>query len=165
MKILFTVSVVLNLVCVGIGAGAVVKSLSHKPWKEMREDLTPEARDALKGHFKNTREQVGPMVQQTKNIQKDLVSILNQPEFDRTAFDIKAEELSVMMGQLSGHKIKSMGDLAESLSYEDRQVMVKKFEKMLSRSLKSRGHRKPNKDNHAERSPRSSSAPSVPRAE
>lgn len=139
MKIIVTASVLLNLVFISIGAGVVMKSVSHKPWKEMREDLTPEARTALKQHSKTTRADIRPVVEQAKVLQKDLVKILNQEEFDRAAFDAKSSELGDIMGQMSQHKMTSMGDLAESLSYDDRKIMVQKFEKMLSRGMKPRG--------------------------
>ncbi len=129
MKIIFTVSVILNVLLLGAAGGLAYKHGSDKPYHAIHADMSPEGRNVVARAMQNAFRDGREVMQEARAIKKDIRAILTAPEFDAQAFDAKAEELHDIMSAMGHKRIDVTKDLAAQLSQEDRKVLAEKFSK------------------------------------
>ena len=96
IKILFTISVLLNVILIGLVAGHSVKRWSDHPMERAMKEMSPEGRHIvarkLQSAFRYGRDEMKKM----RATKKELKNILMAEEFDAEAFEEAAEKMSKM---------------------------------------------------------------------
>lgn len=136
MKLVFTVSVLLNIVLVAVGAGMLYRYAQGIP---IPGTMSPDARNFVARTYQNGREEVKPLITEVKARRKKVETILQSDDFNRKAYDAAVDDLLETQGKIARHRADTMGRALNELSPEDR----KKFSKEILVNLSpSRHHRK-----------------------
>lgn len=142
LKIIFTVSLLLNLVLIGVGAGAAYKmranfALSPQP-------VSTEVRQKLKRSMKENRAEMRPLFKQMKENKKELRTILTAEEFDASAYRKSMENILDVKDKVARQRAVSMEKVLAELSPSERQKISERFLKRMDGNHKrpSQRHRK-----------------------
>lgn len=148
-KILFTLSVVLNLVLLGVVGGHMAKRYHDTPWNEMKETLAPQTRDLLKASFEGKREKIHALMREMREKKKNMEAIFSAPEFDVAAFDAAVADWQEFNKNTTQGKMESFKAIMAQLPQEERAKLAPRFVNVLTGSMdrKDKGkHAKPHHD-------------------
>ncbi len=141
MKLIFTASVLLNIVLIGVALGLLYKFCQDIP---IARDMSPDARNFVARTYQNGREEVKPLIQEVKARRKNVERILTADEFDRKAYDRAVDDLLATQAKIMRHRADTMGKALTDLTDDDR----KKFSRQVIDGLtpgrpgKGRNHHK-----------------------
>lgn len=130
-KIIFTGSLLLNLLLIGLVGGHVAKRWSDHSMAGIRAQLSPESRNVVGRTFQSTFREIRPLGQEARKARADMVKILSAKEFDQEAFDTAADKLKTLQGDIQDLKIDATREVASQLSVEDRRKMADRMAKMV----------------------------------
>jgi uncharacterized membrane protein len=141
MKLIFTISILLNIVFVGVGAGLLYKFCRDVP---IPGEMSPDARNFVARTYQQGRADVRPLIDEVKARKKKVEAILLADEFNAKAYDAAVDDVLETQGKIARHRADTMSKALEQLSPEDR----KKFSKHILDGLTPgrRGGHKPRKD-------------------
>lgn len=126
VKIIFTISLVLNLLFLG---GAISAYVHHpekvQGWKEVRETLAPETRDLMKVTFKEKKQEVLPLFKEAHKKKQEMKKVMTAKAFDPEAFDGLAIELKSIKADLLDHKLEVIKTVLSKLPQEERAKLAK----------------------------------------
>ena len=142
IKILLSVSLLLNVLVIGAGAGMVYKKWSEHSWASARQDLEPETRNLVGRTFQSAFRDIRPLGNKARRARADMVKILSAKEFDAEKFDLVAQRLSKLSRQIRDKKIEATKAIALQLSAEERRKMAKRMTDMIGGGHEKRVHRK-----------------------
>lgn len=128
MKLIFTISVLLNIVFVGVGAGMLYKFCRDVP---IPGDMSPDARNFVARTYQQGRADVRPLIDEVKARKKKVESILLADQFDAKAYDAAIDEVLETQGKIARHRANTMSKALTELSVDDR----KKFSKSILEGL------------------------------
>ena len=128
MKLIFTISLLLNIVLVGVGTGMFFRYCQDIP---IPGTMSPDARNFVARTYQNGREEVKPLITEVKARRQTVESILTSDQFDRKAYDKAVDDLLDTQGKIMRHRADTMGKALTELSDEDR----KKFSKEILNGL------------------------------
>lgn len=128
MKLIFTISVLLNIIFVGAAAGMFVRFCQDIP---IPGTMSPEARSFVARTYQNGREEVKPLIDEVKARRQKVETILQSDDFNRQAYDAAVDDLLETQGKIARHRADTMGKALTELSSEDR----KKFSKEIINGL------------------------------
>lgn len=118
MKLVFTASLLLNIVLIGIGAGMLFRFCQDVP---IPSDMSPEARHFIARTFQNGREQIKPLIVDVKEQRKKVEALLLAEEFNEKAYNEEVEKLLVAQEKITRKRAEIMGDALLDLPAADRQ--------------------------------------------
>lgn len=124
MKLIFTVSVLLNIVFVGVGAGMLYRYCQDIP---IPGTMSPDARNFVARTYQNGREEVRPLIQEVKARRQKVETILQSDNFDRKSYDSAVDDLLETQGKIARHRADTMGKALDELSPEDRKKFSKEI--------------------------------------
>lgn len=124
MRLVFTVSVLLNIVLVAVGAGMLYRYAQDVP---IPGTMSPDARNFVARTYQNGREEVKPLIQEVKARRKRVETILQSRDFDRKAYDEAVDDLLETQGRIARHRADTMGRALNDLSAEDRRKFSKEI--------------------------------------
>ncbi len=126
MKIVFTASVLLNLLLAGIMAGYAVKCRSPDPWSAApaMAKLSPQGKTLLKDSFDASRATMEQTFRDAKQLREKLNAILQADTFDADAYAAASAALREHQVKIMEQRAKTAGGLAAKLSPEDRRLMA-----------------------------------------
>lgn len=124
MKIIFTVSVLLNIVFTGVAAGMMYRFARELP---IPGQMSPEARHFVARTFQQGREEVKPLISEVKERRKAVEAVLTAREFDRKAYDKAVDRMLDSRDEVSRKRAEIMGRALVDLPYEDRQKFAKRI--------------------------------------
>lgn len=153
MKLIFTISLLLNIVFVGIAAGMYVRMKGDIP---MPRDITPEARQFLSSTFEKGRAEVKPLIGIAKEKRKAVESVITAENFDRAAYDAAVKDMIDARDTIARKKADIMGRALVDLSADERQ----KFAGFILDGLEGR---KGGKGRHHHDTPKDGERPPEPR--
>ena len=140
MRLVFTISILLNIVFVAAGVGMFYRYCQDIP---IPGTMSPDARNFVARTYQNGREEVKPLIAEVKERRKKVETILSSDNFDRKSYDAAVDDLLETQGKIARHRADTMGKALTELSDDDR----KKFSKEIINGLTpGRPHRKRNKD-------------------
>lgn len=135
MKLIFTISILLNIVFAGIGAGLFFKYCRDLP---IPSDLSPDARHYVARTFQEGRADAKPLINEVKKQRKTVEEILIADRFDVAAYKEAVAALLAAQGKMHQHRAATMARAVEKLSAEDR----KKFARRIMEGLDGHRHKK-----------------------
>ena len=130
-KTLLTVSLLLNILLIGVVGGHVYKKWADHPWHEVKKELSPESRNVVGRTFQSAFREIRPLGEEARKARASLVKILSAQEFDEDAFDEAADKLVKIRGDMTALKIQASKDVAKELSVEERKKMANRMAKMI----------------------------------
>ena len=143
LKIIFTLSIILNVLLLGVIAGHTYKKWNDDPIEQAMDEMSPEGRNIvarkIQAAFREGRDEMRSMRQSKKQLQ----SLLTAEEFDASAFEEEALKLHELIKEKGFKRIEITKELAQELSLEDRKVLAKRFSKGFHGGKRSHGGKKP----------------------
>ena len=124
MRLVFTASLLLNIVFVAVGIGMFYRYCQDIP---IPGTMSPDARNFVARTYQNGREEVKPLITEVKARRQKVEDILESDIFDRKAYDAAVDDLLVMQGKIARHRADTMGKALTDLSDEDRQKFSKEI--------------------------------------
>lgn len=139
LKLILTVSIILNIIFISTGLGFFAQSMMHKrgfhKHPEWFQDMRPETRELFKTQMHESRSTFKDNIQHIRSLRQDMANIIGAQAFDEDAFRSKAKEIEDIKEGLSANKIENTISLIKEMSQEERMAFSKGFikEKMSSR--------------------------------
>ena len=125
VKIIFTLSIILNLLLLGLIGGHAMRVRGEpRPWDEMKTALAPETLGVLKTTFKDKRKDIFPLFKEARNIKQQMKSIITAESFDLAAFDAQAKALQDLNVQFSEHRLEALRDILSQLPQAERAKLA-----------------------------------------
>lgn len=139
MKIVFTASVLLNVVLAGLAGGSTYKHWRDDNMRRMELEMSPEGRNIVARTMQKAFTEGKPRMDEARAIKKEIKSILSAQQFDADAFEAQAQKLHEVMSDMGHKRIDVTKELASQLSASDRKILAEKFSKGFHGHDKSRG--------------------------
>lgn len=136
IKIIFTLSVLLNIVLVCAGVAMLCRFGPEIP---MPGGMSPEGRQFISRTYKEGRAEIKPLFKEMKARRAEVEDILTADTFDAGAYDVAVAKMLAARGAVAAKKAETMGRALGELPVEDRR----KFARRILDSLE--GHRPPHK--------------------
>ncbi|PZO86873.1 MAG: hypothetical protein DI626_05355 [Micavibrio aeruginosavorus] len=118
MKAVFTASVLLNILFIGLGAGMLYRFSGEVP---IPPNMSPEARHFIARTYQEGREEIRPMIDEMKRERKVVEGIITAEKFDAAAYDEAVEKLLTTRSEIGQKRADIMGKALEELPSEDRR--------------------------------------------
>lgn len=125
MKLIFTVSLLLNIVFVGTAAGMLYRFAQERI--DIPGDMTPEARSFMARTFQQGREQIRPMIDKVKKERKDVENVIKAEPFDIKAYEKTTGVLLDTRNDISRKRAEIMGEALADLPQKDRDKFARKI--------------------------------------
>lgn len=125
LRIIFTLSILLNVLLLGVLAGSFYKRVysphdGPPPAHAADAKFSPRVAMAMK----ESRQQERALFDQMKDARKDIMDILEAPEFDEAAFIAASEKINKAQQSLVDVRTKATLDLAKNSTVEERKELV-----------------------------------------
>lgn len=124
MKLIFTASVLLNIVFVGVGAGMFFRFCQEIP---IPGQMSPEARHFIARTFQEGREEIKPLIDEVKKERVKVEAVLTAETFDKKAYDAAVSEMLDSRDAISRKRADIMGRALVDLPAEDRREFAKRI--------------------------------------
>ncbi|MCC6597268.1 MAG: periplasmic heavy metal sensor [Alphaproteobacteria bacterium] len=151
IRAIFTFSLILNMLLLGVLGGHAYRKWKHHPWQDVRQELSPTARNQAARIFQNAFRDIRSVGDEARKARAEMVVILSAETFDPEAFDAVAQKLATMRGEMTTLKIAATKEVASTLDVEDRRKMAERMTQVIGGGWEKRVHR--------DRTPRSLNAP------
>jgi uncharacterized membrane protein len=122
-KILFTVSILLNVLLIGAHVGMMVKMRRDNPWHYAHENLSPETQNLVAREFQEARREMGDNMRAFHQARKDLTGILKKDKLDEDAYGEALKRMQDAQQKMTLRKIEMMKDLMAQLPPEEREKL------------------------------------------
>lgn len=119
MKLIFTISVLVNIVLIGAGAGMLYRFCNDR--FDIPGDMSPEARHFIAMTFEQGREQVKPLITEVKSRRAKVEDIITADKFDLKAYTKATDSMLETRDKISRKRAEIMGKTLVDLPAADRQ--------------------------------------------
>lgn len=118
LKLIFTASVLLNVVLLALAAGFMMRFVRYDI--PIPGQMSPDARHFIARHFQEGRDQIKPLIDEAKQHRAAVEEIITAEEFDRAAYDKAVAEMLATRGKISDKRADIMGGALADLPQADR---------------------------------------------
>lgn len=129
MKAFFTVSILLNIMLVGVGGGMAYQHFTHDPADHISREMSPEARHIVARTMQNAFRDGRATMEQAREIKKEVKAVLSAEVFDDQKFMEEAQKMQDIKREMGKRRIEVTRDLAKQLSQDDRKILAERFSK------------------------------------
>jgi len=119
IKIIFTLSLLLNVVLLGVGAGVFYRFCHNDI--AIPGDLSPEARSFIARTFQEGREKVKPLISEVKARRSKVEDVLTADTFDSKAYNKTVSDMLDTRDKISRQRADIMGKALVDLPVADRK--------------------------------------------
>lgn len=144
IKIIFTLSFLLNIILVGVVLGGVYKKRSFHV--NHLAEVSPQTREIFKKHISKNRSEMQKHFEQLKGHKQDIKNIIIAEKFDEQAYSDKMDQILAIKNTMVTQKAKTLGQTLSKLSQEERKEMsthvLRKFSGKRHGKHKGRNHMK-----------------------
>jgi Spy/CpxP family protein refolding chaperone len=133
IKIIFTLSLLLNIALIGVVLGGMYKRYK---WHQPPVELSEKSQKILKDNFQQTRMEMRESFDKIRADGRELQHIITAETFDREAYDEAVSKILKKKDDLAHAKADSMGDVLSRLSVEERQKISKRLVRGLAQAGK-----------------------------
>ena len=153
VKIIFTVSLVVNVFLLGGIGGYLLKDKEQdsSSWRAAKERMSPEARHMMKETFKDRRQDIQGVFKEMRQKKDMMADVLAADVFDSAAYDQVAAELLVLGMKISEHKMETFKMLAVKLPQDERKNFAPMIASHMSGKSSRRRHRDFSKKSYKQR--------------
>ncbi len=132
LKILFTLSVLLNVLLGGALAGGASQRANDTPWKDMKSELSPEAQKQVTEMFEQNWKEMSPMFRAAGQERKNMTAIISAENFNEKDFDEAARRMHALQNKITDRKMEATKKLVATLPAEDRKKLAGQIAKSFS---------------------------------
>ncbi|MCE9625129.1 MAG: periplasmic heavy metal sensor [Deltaproteobacteria bacterium] len=134
LKIIFGISLALNLLLIGMTVGFFFKGCRRPPPHfppppELRGTLSPEHERLFSEAMRSLHEKNRDTADKIDATRREILQILTSPRFDATAYQAKTGQLHELHGQMQAQMAQVVMELASQLNAEERQSLAGLLEK------------------------------------
>lgn len=128
IKILFTLSLVLNFLLIGAAAGVIAKRFKE-PWPEK---LSDHGQSVVRSVIRERIKEFLPLRVEVFKKKRQMYKLLAEDDFDPLAYDVLAQEISSLKSQFEQKKAEAMKDVIVGLSDEERKEFSREMAEKIS---------------------------------
>lgn len=118
MRVIFTLSLVLNVLFIAVGAGLLYKFCRDDI--RIPHNMSPDARHFMARTFQEGREQVKPLIEDVKSRRAAVEEIITAEVFDADAYAKAVEPMLDTRDKISRKRAEIMGKALSELPHADR---------------------------------------------
>lgn len=126
-KILFTLSIVMNFVLLGVTGGYAVRAMHKSPWQMASKELSPQSREMVSHMFEKMHAETKPIMEEMNRARQELRNVMMQDEFNQKNFDKCMTHLHDLKMKMGEKFAATTREVVTSLPAEERQKMADKF--------------------------------------
>jgi len=126
IKLFFTLSLILNVIFVGVGLGLLYRFCVDMPMP-IPADMSPEARHFIAKTFQDGREQTKPLIEKIKSKREVVEDIITAEKFDAKAYDKAVADMLETRDEISKKRASIMGEALKELPAADRERFAKRI--------------------------------------
>lgn len=124
IKIIFTISLLLNLALIGVVGGGVWKRWNHPmPFQEASD----ETRALFKQAFENNRDAMRADIDALRTARPALEKIITAQDFNRAAYDAEINTILKVRSGMEQRRAQVLGDILAQLPAAERQKIAPKM--------------------------------------
>lgn len=127
LKLFFTLSVILNVLLLGVSAGMALHRPMGPGWDKVQEQLSPETRQKMAAEFQQAHKDIRPLADKAKAAREEIVEALSNEEFSEPQFDTAIGNLREAQRNIMDYKIAATKRLAAELPPEERKKLASHF--------------------------------------
>ncbi|MCB1681518.1 MAG: periplasmic heavy metal sensor [Rhodospirillales bacterium] len=128
MKILFTLSVLVNLLLAGLIIGHSAKRWHHGwPPQPYTESLSGGSADLIRQAFNDERKGFLPLIEEMRGVKAEMMAAVSGEQFDEEAFDSATLKMKDTMEKMTTQRFALLKSLAGQLPKDDRVKFTDKF--------------------------------------
>ncbi len=128
MKLVFTLSVLANLLLAGLMIGHSAKRWGGPPPAlPSAENLSAESAALIRKVFEEERAGLQPLIDEMRGVKSDLMHAVSAETFDTQAFDKAARKMKGTLGKMTAQRLDMFKSVSEQLPQEDRVKFADKF--------------------------------------
>jgi uncharacterized membrane protein len=129
VKLAFLVSLVLNLLLLGVILGQVPRGLEATPTRQQRmEEALKKVPEPTQSRFREKFAQIrassDPLRQQIDEARAETLRLLSAEPFDEAAYDRQVSKIEELRGEMFKRMGQSMKQTAKELSPEERRMLA-----------------------------------------
>jgi uncharacterized membrane protein len=129
-KFLFIVSIVLNVLFVGLLLGALPHRFGpdfsrRERMESALQELPEPTRSQVRDKMKQARADAGPFIDQIRDARTEAVRILTAEPFDETAYDTQVNKIVDLRVEMTKRMAATFKEAAKSLPPDQRGVLAK----------------------------------------
>ena len=143
LRIIFTLSVLLNMLLIGVVAGACYKRMDGPPRFSSSD---PQFNHKMAKAMMEARNGQEALHKDMKDARKELVSVLSAPDFSEDAFKVASEKVEKAQEALSRARNEATLKMAKEMTPAERQQMAKHMLAMSERYKRSRDSDRPRRE-------------------
>jgi uncharacterized membrane protein len=137
IKILFTVSILLNVLLLGLSGGMASGWMRWHEWNKgdwdsVKSNLSPETHSIMEREFQDMRRSMKELGRESREARENIASVLSQPDYSEAALDDALQRLEAAQRNIMDHKIAATKKLVAEVSVEDRRKMAEHLSRSLS---------------------------------
>lgn len=144
LKVIFTLSLLLNVLLIGVVAGACYKRMDGPP--RFSESRNPQFNHKMAQAMMEARKGQEALYKDMKDARKELVSVLSAPDFSEDAFKAASEKVEKAQEALSRARNEATLKMAKEMTPEERQQMAKHMQAMSERYKRQRDSDRPRRE-------------------
>lgn len=127
VKVIFTLSVMLNVLLLGLGGGYAYKKMNDKPWHQAQKNMPPDIQAMMEKNYQAMRANMETLNAQSQQAHEELGALLKSKQFDPQRFDQIASRISDLRKKMGDERMRATRTLVVQLSPEQRQKMADHF--------------------------------------
>ena len=121
IKIIFTFSLLLNVLLIGVVGAGMYKRYQATDFSQSRIADNPNIKNVVKKAVIENRSQARANMKEMRSRLSALKDVIEAKDFDRAAYDAQVSKILSGRNDMAKIKAKAMGDALSDLSYEERQ--------------------------------------------
>ncbi|MGQ0526901.1 MAG: periplasmic heavy metal sensor [Alphaproteobacteria bacterium] len=119
-KAIFTASIILNILLLGIIGGMAYKKHHSPHWQSFKESLSPETQALVQEHFDQGRADIRPLLSELMKEREQMVATMSTEPFDASKFDNSVRHVQDIQRVISDKKAQSMRELMTKVPHDER---------------------------------------------
>ncbi|MGB4058184.1 MAG: periplasmic heavy metal sensor [Alphaproteobacteria bacterium] len=124
LKVLFTLSILANILLAGSLCGMIFDKKNDMPWQQLKEGLSPEGQNLVTKMFQDLWKSNSSVMRQSMDNRKYLAAVISADKFDPEKYDEAVKRMRGVQDLITKNKVKSTKELLMSLSDEDRKKLA-----------------------------------------
>lgn len=128
MKLVFTLSVLANILLAGLMIGHSAKRWrGPPPALPSAENLSADSAALIRKAFEQERPDLQPLIEEMRGVKADLMKAVSAEVFDAKAFDKAAGKMKGTLGKMTAQRLDMFKSVSAQLPQEDRVKFADKF--------------------------------------
>lgn len=130
IKILFTLSVITNILLLGLLGGFGIKELREhqEPWEIAKADgMSPTSQEMMQQHIEKARAELKPVYDDMNRTRAQIKSILAQREVDMKKFESSMKHMRELRQEMSERMGNATKEMLVKMPVDERQKMAERL--------------------------------------